>query len=77
MTEDGLASFDFMLTYPTVKGDLNGDGIVNALDIQLEINACVADSKETVYDLNEDGIVNALDIQTLINIAAYSTNDEE
>lgn len=54
----------------TVKGDVTGDGIVNALDIQAVINAAVADSKEPKFDLNSDGIVNALDIQTVINIAA-------
>jgi arabinogalactan endo-1,4-beta-galactosidase len=53
-----------------VTGDLNGDGLVNALDIQLEINAAAAGSTEAVYDINEDGTVNALDIQTVINIAA-------
>jgi M6 family metalloprotease-like protein len=77
MSEDGLVSFDFMGgAAPAIKGDLNGDGIVNALDIQLEINACVAGASEAVYDLNEDGIVNALDIQTVINIAALSASND-
>jgi hypothetical protein len=53
-----------------IKGDLNGDGKVNALDIQEIINACVAERTEAKYDLNGDGKVNALDIQEVINIAA-------
>ncbi len=50
--------------------DVNGDGIVNALDIQTVINAAVEDSTDAKYDLNKDGVVNALDIQTVINAAA-------
>jgi hypothetical protein len=52
------------------EGDLNGDGIVNALDIQVIINAAVIESKDPTYDINGDGIVNALDIQTVIFIAS-------
>jgi hypothetical protein len=54
----------------TIKGDLSGDGKVNALDIQMIINACVAESTDAVFDINKDGNVNALDIQEVINIAA-------
>ncbi len=53
-----------------VKGDLNGDGIVNALDIQAIINAAVAEDAN--FDQTGDGICNALDIQTIINIAAVA-----
>ena len=55
-------------TKTEVKGDLNGDGIVNALDIQAIINAAVAENNS--FDQTGDGICNALDIQTIINIAA-------
>jgi hypothetical protein len=50
--------------------DLNGDGVVNALDIQSIINACVADLTDSKFDINNDGDVNALDIQSVINVAA-------
>jgi hypothetical protein len=53
-----------------IIGDVTGDGIVNALDIQTIINACVDSSTDSKFDLTNDGIVNALDIQTVINIAA-------
>ena len=56
--------------YVGVTADLNGDGIVNALDVQMVINASVAGSTEAKYDLNGDGVVNALDIQLVINEAA-------
>ena len=55
---------------PDVKGDLNDDGLVNALDVQAEINACSTGSSDEQYDMNGDGVVNALDIQEVINIAA-------
>ena len=55
-------------TKTEIKGDLNGDGIVNALDIQVIINAAVAEDNS--FDQTGDGICNALDIQTIINIAA-------
>ncbi len=55
---------------PVVKGDLDGNGIVNALDIQIIINACVAEATDAKFDINGDGIINALDIQEVINIAA-------
>lgn len=53
-----------------IKGDVNGDGIVNALDIQAVINAAAIESVEAKYDINSDGKVNALDIQEVINISA-------
>ena len=53
----------------SVTGDLNGDWLVNALDIQLEINAAAAGSTVDTYDMNGDGTVNALDIQAVINAA--------
>jgi hypothetical protein len=52
------------------KCDLNGDGIINALDIQNVIMACVAMITDPKFDINGDGIVNALDIQNVINAAA-------
>ena len=54
----------------SVKGDMNGDGVVNAIDIQMTINASMEGSTESKYDMNGDGIANALDIQAVTNIAA-------
>ncbi len=49
--------------------DLNGDGKVNALDIQMVINDAVQESTYYRWDINGDGKVNALDIQMVINAA--------
>jgi len=51
-----------------VKGDVNGNNEVNALDIQEVINAIVAGNNDAKYDVNGDNEVNALDIQEIINI---------
>ena len=51
-----------------VKGDVNGDGIVNGTDIQAVINFIVAGEYDSKADVNEDGKVNGTDIQEIINI---------
>ena len=53
---------------PAIKGDVNGDGIVNGTDIQAVINFIVAGQYDTKADVNKDGIVNGTDIQEIINI---------
>ena len=51
-----------------VRGDANGDGIVNGTDIQAVINFIVAGEYDESADVNEDGVVNGTDIQEIINI---------
>ena len=51
-----------------IKGDVNGDGIVNGTDIQAVINFIVAGEYDEKADVNEDGKVNGTDIQEIINI---------
>ncbi len=48
--------------------DVNGDGSVNALDLQGLSNGILAGSTSSVYDINRDTAVNALDLQRLANI---------
>lgn len=51
-------------------GDVNGDGSVNALDVQLTINAALGnDIGGPDADINADGTINALDVQLCINAA--------
>ena len=52
--------------------DLNGDGKVDALDIQNIINACASGETDIKFDVNGDGKIDALDIQQVINVAAVS-----
>ena len=54
----------------TVPGDVNGDGVVNAIDVQLVINAALGiDVSPAEPDINGDGVVNAIDVQLVINAA--------
>ena len=55
---------------PISKADVNRDGTVDAVDVQLVINALLEMSKSSVNaDVNLDGAVNALDLQVVINEA--------
>ena len=49
---------------PGIPGDLNGDGIVNAADLNILLAAWGTDS--AIADINEDGIVNAADLNILL-----------
>ena len=51
-----------------LRGDVNGDGIVNGTDIQAIINFIVAGEYDEIADVNEDNKVNGTDIQEVINI---------
>ena len=56
------------LPEPALRGDVNGDGIVNGTDIQAVINVIVDGEYDEKADVNEDGTVNGTDIQEVINI---------
>ena len=51
-----------------LDGDVNLDGLVNATDVQLTINAVLGhDVTPHDADANGDGNVDALDVQLVIN----------
>ena len=49
-------------------GDLNGDGMINILDIVQVVNLVLENEYEANGDLNSDGIINVIDIVQLVNI---------
>jgi hypothetical protein len=51
-----------------IRGDVNGDGIVNGTDIQAVINFIIDDQYDEKADVNKDNLVNGTDIQEIINI---------
>ena len=51
-----------------LRGDVNGDGIVNGTDIQAIINLIVEGMYDEKADVNRDSVVNGTDIQEVINI---------
>ena len=50
-----------------VPGDTNSDTLLNAIDVQLVINAALGLFNYAPTDLNSDGKVNAVDVQLIIN----------
>jgi hypothetical protein len=52
------------------KADVNRDGVVDAVDVQIVINTVLLATKSVVdADVNRDGKVNSIDIQAVINEA--------
>lgn len=49
--------------------DVDGSGVVNAVDVQLVINAALGMPVSYDCDINGDSIVNAVDVQLVINAA--------
>jgi len=77
MDQDGYVSQPVVLELfqnapasPLSLGDVNGDGQVNAVDVQLVINAALGLSIVPYNgDVNADSLVNAVDVQLTINAA--------
>ena len=69
-SESGAVTFKFMGGTPTeIKGDVNGDGIVNGTDLTTLVNIILGQRDETnAADVNDDGIVNGTDLTILVNI---------
>ena len=53
----------------TVLGDISGDGVVHAIDVQLVVNAMleVGDTSNPCLDINDDGFIDAIDVQLVVN----------
>jgi hypothetical protein len=54
-------------TAPTPTCDLNGDGVVNATDVQMAINQALGLPGYNAIDLNGDGVWSVVDVQRVIN----------
>ena len=51
-----------------ISGDINGDQILDILDVVLMINMVLSNEYSTIADVNEDGVVNILDVILMVNI---------
>jgi len=49
--------------------DLNADGVVNALDVQIAVNATIGATACVFGDLNGNGVCDVGDLQRIINAA--------
>ena len=54
--------------YDFIQGDLNGDLILNILDVLLIIDIILNQESSDLADINGDGIVNILDVIELVDI---------
>lgn len=54
-------------TSAATNADINKDGKVNALDLNVLVNAIAEGSKDKKYDFNGDGVVDTLDLNILIS----------
>jgi hypothetical protein len=48
--------------------DCNSDGLTNAGDVQVLVNAILAGNNASSYDINRNGAVDVLDLQVLSNV---------
>jgi hypothetical protein len=60
-----LAGSPITLTATDVY-DLNGDGVVNAADVQIAVNQALGLAPCTNGDVNKDGVCNVIDVQKVI-----------
>ena len=49
-------------------GDLNGDGVINVMDIVLAVDAILHSEYDPMGDINGDGQLNVVDIVQLVNL---------
>jgi len=49
--------------------DLNNDGVVNILDVQVEVNAALSLGVCGIGDVNGDGVCNVIDVQRVVRAA--------
>ena len=55
-------------------GDLNGDGIINGVDLVAQTNLIMTDQYNATADLNNDGVVNGLDYVIMVNLILSETS---
>ena len=57
------------------NGDINGDGMIDILDIIILVNMILQDEYNAIADLNEDGELNILDVVTIVNLVLFGDDD--
>ena len=61
-------ALDYFGDNDVIEGDLNGDGILNILDLVSLVNLILSNDYTDIGDLNEDGLLNVLDIVLIVNL---------
>jgi hypothetical protein len=60
--------WEFFSQYTSMLGDINGDQLINILDVILLVSVILEDEYIQSGDLNSDGSVDVLDIVSIVNI---------
>jgi hypothetical protein len=69
-----IADQTFSVTQAWTGYDINGDGAINVLDLQILVNVILGVAVDPgTCDINGDGSVNAIDLQLLINVILGGT----
>jgi len=68
-TDQGCCQFITSTNGNGTSGDIDGDGVVDAIDIQLTVNEVLGIISAYNCDVNDDGVVDSLDLQLVINMA--------
>jgi len=58
-----------------IQGDLNGDGVIDILDIIILMNMILDDEYNSIADLNEDNELNILDVVTIVNLVLFGNDN--
>jgi hypothetical protein len=58
-----IGAFEFLFGLP---GDINEDGVINTIDLQICVNAAIGVSPNPRADVNGDGVVDSSDIQQIV-----------
>ena len=53
--------------YQPILGDINGDEILNVLDVILVVNMALGSEIDLNGDMNDDNVINVLDVVLLVN----------
>ena len=65
---------DYFDNNDIIIGDLNGDNILNILDIVILMDLIISNNFVELGDINSDGVLNILDIVSLINLILSDRN---
>ena len=68
LREDGILG----ASDSSMQGDVNGDGLLNVLDVVSMVNIILLEDCPTEADMNSDTFCNVLDILQLVNIILAS-----
>jgi hypothetical protein len=85
ISEDGTTTKHYKVTIlkgttPSISlGDLNGDGVIDVLDVTLAIKHALGlirlnDDQMAAADVNNDGLINVLDVNLIMQYALGLTN---